>query len=396
MTPGGTVALIVAAGRGRRFGEPGPAPKQYLALGRGAVLTRAAAAFAAHPKVDGVRVVIHGDDRHHYDDAARGLPLMEPIAGGPERHDSVRLGLESLADAAPARVLIHDAARPLVDGALIDRVLAALADFDGAIPALAVSDTLKLGAGGVITGGVPRDGVFRAQTPQGFRFPAILDAHRRAAHESAETFTDDAAIAAFAGIEVALVAGSETNLKITTDDDLGRARALMNGMTATDIRTGQGFDIHAFDPAKPGPVRICGVDVAHAHALAGHSDADPGLHALTDAILGAIAAGDIGAHFPPGDARWKGADSEVFLDHAAKLVGAAGGRILNLDITVICEAPKVGPARDAMRARVAGIVGIDAGRVSVKGKTMEGLGALGRGEGIAAQAIATVAIGAGA
>jgi 2-C-methyl-D-erythritol 4-phosphate cytidylyltransferase/2-C-methyl-D-erythritol 2,4-cyclodiphosphate synthase len=395
MTAGGTIALIVAAGRGRRFGERGPAPKQYLPLaGQTTVLARAAAAFVAHPGVDGVRVVIHGDDRHHYDDAVRGLGLMDPVGGGAERHDSVRLGLESLCDEAPARVLIHDAARPLVDSPLIDRVLAALDDADGAIPALAVSDTLKLASGGFITGGVPRDGVFRAQTPQGFRFDAILDAHRRAENEKGESFTDDAAVAAHAGIEVAVVAGSENNLKITTDEDLARARALIAGLGGNDIRTGQGFDIHAFDTARPGPVRLCGIDVPCAHALAGHSDADSGLHAATDALLGAIAAGDIGSHFPPSDAGWKGADSAVFLRHAGELVARAGGRILNLDITLICERPHIGPHRDAMRARTAEILGLEPARISVKATTMEGLGALGRGEGIAAQAIATVAIGA--
>lgn len=394
MSAGGTIALIVAAGRGRRFGERGPAPKQYLPLaGQTTVLARAAAAFAAHPGVDGVRVVIHRDDRQHYEDAVRGLGLMAPVTGGAERHDSVRLGLESLCDEAPARVLIHDAARPLVDGTLIDRVLAALDEADGAIPALAVSDTLKLSSGGIITGGVPRDGVFRAQTPQGFRFEAILKAHRKAEHVKEQTFTDDAAVAAYDGIEVALVAGSENNLKITTDEDLARARALMAGLRTNDIRTGQGFDIHAFDTTRPGPVRLCGIDVDCEFALAGHSDADSGLHAATDALLGAIAEGDIGSHFPPSDARWKGADSAAFLRHAGELVARAGGRVLNLDITLICERPRIGPHRDAMRARTAEILGLEPARVSVKATTMEGLGALGRGEGIAAQAIVTVAIG---
>ncbi len=394
MTAGGTIALIVAAGRGRRFGERGPAPKQYLPLaGQTTVLARTIAAFVAHPGVDGVRVVIHDDDRHHYDDAVGELGLMAPVTGGAERLDSVRLGLESLCDEAPARVLIHDAARPLVDSALIDRVLAALDDADGAIPALAVSDTLKLASGGFITGGVPRDGVFRAQTPQGFRFEAILEAHRLAEHEKGQSFTDDAAVAAHAGIEVAVVAGSEKNLKITTDEDLARARALIAGLGGADIRTGQGFDIHKFDDARPGPVRLCGIDIPCDHALAGHSDADSGLHAATDALLGAIAAGDIGSHFPPSDARWKGADSAVFLRHAGELVTQAGGRVLNLDVTLICERPRISPHRDAMRARIAEILGIEPARVSVKATTMEGLGALGRGEGIAAQAAATVAIG---
>ena len=391
--PRDSIALIVAAGRGRRFGESGPAPKQYLALDRWTVLGRAAAAFAAHPRIAGVRVVIHADDRAHYEAATHGLKLMEPVTGGARRQDSVRLGLESLAAQAPARVLIHDAARPLIDSALIDRVIAALDDFDGAIPALAVADTLKLGAGGVITGAMPRDGVYRAQTPQGFRFGAILDAHHRAARDSHDEFTDDAAIAGFAGIDVALVAGSESNFKITTDADLARARAMLNVAAACETRCGQGFDVHAFDPAKPGPLRLCGVDVPHDHGLKGHSDADAGLHAATDALLGAVAAGDIGQHFPPTDAKWKNADSEIFLRHAADTVAEAGGHIVHLDITVICEAPKVSPHRDAMRRRIAAILGLDPARVSVKATTTEGLGALGRREGIAAQAIATVALG---
>lgn len=386
-----TAALIVAAGRGRRFGAD--APKQYLALGQWSVLGRAAAAFAAHPRVGQVRVVIHSDDRDLYESATRGLGLGDPVIGGAKRQDSVRLGLESLAAGGPENVLIHDAARPLVDGALIGRVIGALDDFDAAIPALAVTDTIKLGTGGVVTGAMPRDGLFRAQTPQGFRFAAILEAHRRAHKESREEFTDDAAIATFAGIEVALVAGSENNLKITTDDDLSRARAVLAGAMNGETRTGFGYDVHAFDAAKPGPVRLGGVDLPHCRGLAGHSDADAALHAATDALLGCIAAGDIGAHFPPSDAKWKNADSQIFLKHAGELVSAAGGRIVNLDITIICEEPRIGPHRDAMRARIADILGIDQGRVSVKATTTERLGALGRGEGIAAQAVATVSLG---
>lgn len=385
----GCIALIVAAGRGRRFGERGPAPKQYMTLGRWTVLGRAVAAFTGHPRVNAVRVVIHGDDRAHYDWATSGLSLMEPILGGRRRQDSVRLGLESLQDLAPDTVLIHDAARPMVDSALIDRVLDALQDGDGAIPALAVVDTLKLGAGETITGEVPRDGIFRAQTPQGFRFETILAAHRRADHDSKEDFTDDAAIAAFAGIDVALVAGSEGNFKITTDDDLARARALMGG---AEVRSGQGFDVHAFAEPGSGPVRLCGIDIPFAQGLSGHSDADAGLHALTDALLGTIAAGDIGQHFPPTDTRWKDANSETFLRHALGLVRQAGGRVVNVDLTIICEAPKIAPHSDAMRDRLAEILGLEKARVSIKATTTEKLGALGQGDGIAAHAIATVVL----
>lgn len=391
--PPTAAALIVAAGRGSRFGSGAGLPKQYHPLGQWSVLARAAAAFAAHPRVGEVRVVIHGDDRDLYDRATAGLGLGEPVTGGKRRQDSVRLGLESLRNRQPDAVLIHDAARPLVDGSLIDRVLGALAEFDGAIPALAVTDTLKLGAGGVISGAMPRDGVFRAQTPQGFRFEAILDAHRRAERESRDEFTDDAAIAAFAGIEVALVAGSENNIKITTDEDLARARALIAAAAGGETRTGFGFDVHAFDAQKPGPVRLCGIDLPHGRGLAGHSDADCGLHAATDALLGCVAAGDIGQHFPPSDAKWKNADSAIFLRHAAEIVSRAGGRIVHLDITIVCEAPRVAPHRDAMRSRIAEVLGIDVGRVSVKATTTEKLGALGRGEGIAAEAVATVVLG---
>ncbi len=302
----------------------------------------------------------------------------------------MRLGLESLADSPPVKVLIHDAARPLADRALIGRVIDALDAGDGAVPSLPVADTLKLATGGIVTGTMPRENVFRAQTPQGFGFAAILEAHRLAAKQSGHDFTDDAAIAEFAGIEVTLVPGSEANLKITTDDDLARAEALL--AAATEYRTGHGFDVHAFDPGKPGPVRLCGVDVPYARGLTGHSDADAGLHALTDALLGAVAAGDIGSHFPPSDPKWRGADSGIFLAHAAKLVHAAGGRIVHADITVICEMPKVGPYRNAMRARIAAILGVEPTRVSVKATTTEKLGALGRGEGLAAEAVATVAL----
>jgi len=313
---------------------------------------------------------------------------MEPVLGGRRRQDSVRLGLESLKDLAPDTVLIHDAARPILDSALIDRVLDALQDGDGAIPALAIADTLKLGAAEMITGEVPREGIFRAQTPQGFRFEAILDAHQRTDRDSKEDFTDDAAIAAFAGIDVALVAGSEGNFKITTDDDLARARALMS---YTEVRSGQGYDVHAFAEPGSGPLRLCGIDIPFAHGLCGHSDADAGLHALADALLGTIAAGDIGQHFPPTEARWKDANSETFIRHALDLVRQAGGRVINVDLTIICEAPKIAPYGNAIRDRLANILELEKTRVSIKATTTEKLGALGHGDGIAAQAIATAA-----
>lgn len=380
------IALIVAAGTGQRFGAE--QPKQYLDLAGQPVLRRTVEAFRRHPKVSAVRVVINPAFRDLYDAAVAGLDLPEPVAGGASRQDSVRNGLEALADSAPDAVLIHDAARPLIDAATIDAVIAALDQHPAALAAVPVADTLKRGdgglGGGLVTGTVDRSGLWRAQTPQGFRFPEILAAHRAAAGLE---LTDDAAVAERAGLPVALVPAREENFKVTTPDDLTRAaRALDSALS--DIRTGMGFDVHRF--AEGDHVTLCGVRVPHTHRLDGHSDADVGLHALTDAILGALCAGDIGSHFPPSDPQWRGADSALFLKHAAELVTARGGRIAHVDITIICERPKVGPHREAMTARVAEILGMPADRVSVKATTTERLGFTGRGEGIAAQAVATI------
>lgn len=375
------VALVVAAGRGRRFG--GDLPKQYHDLAGRMVLRHSLAAFAAHPEVDAVRAVIHPDDRQLYDLAAAGLGLLEPVPGGAQRQDSVRLGLESLADLAPGIVLIHDGARPLVDFGVISRTIAALAEHPGAIPAMPVSDTIKRGADGLVTGTVERANLWRAQTPQGFRYRPILEAHQAVAGQE---LTDDAAVAESAGLPVALVLGSEDNLKVTNAEDIERAARLFP--PGGEIRMGSGYDVHRFAPGTG--VWLCGVLVPHEAALEGHSDADVALHALTDAVLGAVAAGDIGRHFPPTDPRWKGAASHLFLAHAANLVRGLGGVITGVDVTIICERPKVGPHRPAMTARVADILGIPASRVSVKATTTEGLGFTGRREGIAAQAVATV------
>ena len=375
------VALVVAAGRGSRFG--GDTPKQWHDLGGRAVLRHSLAAFAAHPQIDAVLAVIHADDRQHYDAAAAGLALGPPVVGGPSRQDSVRLGLEALVPLAPRRVLIHDGARPFLDAGLISRVVTALDHHPGAIPALAVHDTLKLGVDGLIENTVPRDGLFRAQTPQGFHFAPILEAHRAAAGRQ---LTDDAAVAEQAGLAVALVAGAEENRKITTREDLDRAAARLAG--GGEIRVGSGFDVHRFTAGDR--VILCNLPIPHDAGLDGHSDADAALHALTDALLGTIAAGDIGRHFPPTDERWKGCDSAVFLAHAATLVRALGGVIQFCDLTIICERPKIGPHRSAMAARVADILEIAQHRVSVKATTTEGLGFTGRREGIAAQATVTV------
>lgn len=381
-----TAVLIVAAGRGRRFG--GPLPKQYAPLHGQAVLTHTLARFLEHPAVDRVRCVIHPDDRDLYAAAVAGFDdgsvvLMDPVPGGATRQESVRLGLESLKSLDPQTVLIHDAARPFIDDAIIGGVLAALDEQIGALPALPVNDTLKRGKGGVIEATHPRDGLYRAQTPQGFHFTEILDAHREL---QGKELTDDAQLFERAGRPVALTPGSEDNFKITSEEDLMRAERLL---AVTDIiRTGSGFDAHRFGPGDF--VTLCGVAIPFDQGLEGHSDADVALHALTDALLGAIGAGDIGSHFPPSDPQWKGASSDRFLAHAAQLVRAGGGEIVNVDVTVICEAPKVGPHKDAMVERVAAILGLPPERVSVKATTTEGMGFTGRREGIAAQAVANV------
>lgn len=375
-----TMALIVAAGRGVRAG--GATPKQYRAVAGAPLLRLTANAFASHDKVDGVVVVIHPDDRALYESAVAGLELLPPALGGAARQDSVRLGLEAIADYEPDIVLIQDAARPFADDALITRVIDALAVHDGAIPALGLSDTIKQAANGIITATLPREALFRAQTPQGFRYRSILEAHRSHAGQS---LTDDASVAEAAGLKVAIVAGNEANMKVTEPGDFARAESRLGG---GDFVFGQGFDVHGFEPGDH--VWLCGVRVPHTHKLQGHSDADAGLHALTDAILGAIGAGDIGMHFPPTDPKWKGAASDRFLTHALSLVEAQGARLVHVDVTIICERPKVGPHRDEMVARLSELLRLPSARVSIKATTTEGLGFTGRREGIAAQAVATV------
>jgi 2-C-methyl-D-erythritol 4-phosphate cytidylyltransferase / 2-C-methyl-D-erythritol 2,4-cyclodiphosphate synthase len=377
-----TIALVLAAGKGTRL--PGAVPKQYRDLGGEPVLRRTLRAFAGHARVDAVRVVYDPADAGLYAAAARGLPLLDPVAGGRERQDSVRRGLESLETLKPKRVLIHDGARPFASADLIDRMIAALDDSQAAIAAIPVTDTLWREADKAADTLVPRDKLWRAQTPQAFRYADILAAHRAA---EGSALTDDAAVARHAGMKVSLVMASDANFKITTEEDLARAsREFLRG----DIRNGTGFDVHKFGPGDG--VWLCGVKVPHDAGLDGHSDADVGLHALTDALLGAICEADIGAHFPPSDPQWRGAASDRFLAHAAKLVRARGGEIRHVDVTLICERPKVGPHRDAMRARIAEILAIEISRVSVKATTTEGLGFTGRREGIAAQAAATVAL----
>jgi len=378
----GVAVLVVAAGKGERAG--GAVPKQYAALLGKPILRWTLEAFVRHPRVDSVLVAIGPDQEQLYAPAVEGLALPPPIAGGSTRQESVRRGLEALAQSAPDMVLIHDAARPLVSSAIIDAVIAALeSGADGSVPLLAVADTLKRNDGGKWST-VPREGLLRAQTPQGFRFARILRAHR---HYAAQDVTDDMALAELAGLHIAAVAGEERNMKVTTPEDFALAEAHLRARLG-ESRVGFGYDVHRFVAGDH--VWLCGVRVPHDHGLEGHSDADAGLHALTDAILGAIGEGDIGEHFPPTDERWRGAPSWKFLDHAASLVRNKGGAISHCDVTIVCERPKVGPYRAAMRARIAEILKLDVARVSVKATTTEGLGFEGRREGLAAQAVATV------
>jgi len=378
----GVAVLVVAAGKGERAG--GAVPKQYAALLGKPILRWTLEAFVRHPRVDSVLVAIGPDQEQLYAPAVEGLALPPPIAGGNTRQESVRRGLEALAQSAPDMVLIHDAARPLVSSAIIDAVIAALeSGADGSVPLLAVADTLKRNDGGKWTT-VPREGLLRAQTPQGFRFARILRAHR---HYAAQDVTDDMALAELAGLHIAAVAGEERNMKVTTAEDFALAEAHLRARLG-ESRVGFGYDVHRFVAGDH--VWLCGVRVPHDHGLEGHSDADAGLHALTDAILGAIGEGDIGQHFPPTDERWRGAPSWKFLDHAASLVRNKGGAISHCDVTIVCERPKVGPHRAAMRARIAEILKLDVARVSVKATTTEGLGFEGRREGLAAQAVATI------
>ena len=337
-------------------------------------------AFQDHPNIGLIKVVIGADHEELYTKAVGDLLQESHIIGGATRQESVRRGLEAFADQPPKLILIHDAARPLVDSGVISRVIEALDAKPAAIAAMPIVDSLRRETGGA----VDREGLWQVQTPQGFWYDAIITTHRASTDDLA---TDDATLAERAGIPITLVEGAMSNLKVTRAGDLTTAEIFLAARLG-DIRTGSGFDVHEFEPGDH--VTICGVRVPHTHALKGHSDADVGLHALTDAILGCIGLGDIGSHFPPTDPRWRGADSAVFLQHAIEGVKERGGLVAHLDVTIICERPKVGPHRAAMVARVAEIAGLRPDQVSVKATTTEGLGFTGRREGIAAQGIATV------
>ena len=373
--------IIVAAGSGSRAGGD----KQWRTLGRKPVLRWSAEALLNAGAEELVVVVAPGaEDRAA--EALADLSNWRTVAGGAVRAESVRAGLAALTCGPEQPVLIHDAARPLLDRAVIDRLIAALARADGALPALSVADSLRRGVDGLMAGGIERDGLWRAQTPQAFRRATIEAAY--AAWTGTEPPTDEAVVVERHGGRVALVAGDPRLMKLTYPEDFAMAEALSSQATRYQTRIGSGYDVHRWGPG--GSVWLCGIEVPHDQTLIGHSDADAGLHALTDALLGAIAEGDIGDHFPPTDPKWKGASSDQFLVHAAELVAARGGRIVNVDVTLICEHPKVKPHRQAMRERIAGLLSLPLDSVSVKATTTEGLGFTGRGEGLAAQAMATV------
>jgi 2-C-methyl-D-erythritol 4-phosphate cytidylyltransferase/2-C-methyl-D-erythritol 2,4-cyclodiphosphate synthase len=384
--PNRAAAIIVAAGRGLRAGAGGP--KQYRLIAGRPVIARAMEPFCRHSGLEAVQPVVNPDDIEIFKEAVDGLQYRAPVSGGATRQASVHAGLEALADLMPDIVLIHDAARPFVADAVIARGIEAALTTGAAVPVIPVVDTIKeVGQAGLVEGTPDRARLRVAQTPQAFRFDVILEAHRRAAREGRSDFTDDAALAEWAGLTVATFDGDAANMKLTTPEDFIREEARL-GAALGDVRTGLGYDVHAFGDGDH--VMICGVRVPHTRGFLAHSDGDVGLHALVDAILGALADGDIGSHFPPSDPKWKGAASDRFLAYAIDRVKARGGRVAHLDVTLICERPKIGPLRDAMRARVAEIAGLPLSRVAVKATTSERLGFTGREEGIAAMATATV------
>lgn len=380
-----TIAIIVAAGAGTRAG--GDIPKQYQTIGHAPVIYHTLDVFMSHEAIDDILVVVSPQHRQLYDQALKGYPLRPPAPGGDTRQQSVYNGLQAIEKDAPDKVLIHDAARPFVSHKIISDVINALDANPGAIPGIAVVDTINRIADGLVTGRLNRDELRAVQTPQGFDFQAIYDAHRKAAEAGNTAATDDSALIS----PVAVVEGDPANIKLTSSEDIYRADIAMKKNSLTDlpdIRTGQGFDVHAFEPGDH--VILCGVKIPYTAKLKGHSDADVAMHALTDAILGAVSEGDIGKHFPPSDDQWKGAASDIFLRGAVDLVAGRGGLVTHSDVTIICEAPKLRPHIDEMRQSLAEIMGCEVDRVSIKATTSEQLGFTGRGEGIAAMATATV------
>ncbi|WP_204115140.1 bifunctional 2-C-methyl-D-erythritol 4-phosphate cytidylyltransferase/2-C-methyl-D-erythritol 2,4-cyclodiphosphate synthase [Shimia biformata] len=368
-------AVIVAAGRGTRAG--GGVPKQWQRVAGRRLADHTVAAFLSHPRIDHVIAVVHPDDAD--ESASLGV---DTVHGGATRDASVRAGLEALEGRGFSHVLIHDVARAGVSHAVIDGVIDALAGAEGAAPGIAVTDALWRVDGAHVSGTQDRTGLFRAQTPQGFRLDAILAAHR--AHPGGAA--DDVEVARTAGIDVVLTPGETRNLKVTTADDFSRLEKELAG--DMDVRLGNGYDVHRFGDGTF--VTLCGIEVPHERGLQGHSDADVGMHAVTDAIYGALAQGDIGRHFPPSDPKWKGADSAIFLRHAVGLAAEMGYSISNIDCTLVCEQPKIGPYAPAMTTRMSEIMGLAADRISIKATTSERLGFTGREEGIAAIATATL------
>jgi 2-C-methyl-D-erythritol 4-phosphate cytidylyltransferase/2-C-methyl-D-erythritol 2,4-cyclodiphosphate synthase len=392
MRPKSIAVIIVAAGKGERAGLDGNlTPKQYRLVAGKPVLSRTVSAFLDADQINVVLPVINADHEAQY--AALGLKddrLLPPVVGGANRQSSVLEGLKALAPLRPDLVLIQDAARPFASRALIGDVVNALKEHDGALPTLGITDTIKRSQNGSdVLMTEDRRQFFAAQTPQGFRFGQIFSAHMRAGTVRRE-FTDDAEIAEWAGLRVAMVAGDPSNLKITHPQDFARAEQIIKGGNALETRIGTGYDVHSFEPGDA--VWLGGVRIPHKAKLNGHSDSDVALHALTDAILGAIGEGDIGVHFPPSDMQWKGAASTIFLRHASELVAKRGGRIVNCDVTIVAEAPKIAPHAPAMCAVIAETLGISASRVAVKATTNEKLGFIGREEGIVAMASASVEV----
>lgn len=385
--------VIVAAGRGERAGSPEEGPKQYRPIGGRSVIAHTLEKFVTWPQAAKIVIVIHRDDETLLQSALEQVADSsgtEIAFGGASRQQSVLAGLRQLENAGVTHVMIHDAVRPFFEHDLLDRVAAALASGAPAVlPAMPVTDTLKrAGADASVTETVPRTGLYAAQTPQSFRFADILAAHEKAAAENKTDFTDDAAIAEWSGLPVTLVAGSSDNVKLTVKRDIAMADEKLSAGLLPDVRTGNGYDVHQLEPGDG--VTLCGVFIPHDQKLKGHSDADVALHALTDALLATCGAGDIGDHFPPSDPQWKGAPSRIFIEHAAKIVRDHGGTIMNADVSLIAEAPKVGPHREAMRAKLSEFLRIDLERCSVKATTNEKIGFVGRREGIAAIATATV------
>jgi 2-C-methyl-D-erythritol 4-phosphate cytidylyltransferase / 2-C-methyl-D-erythritol 2,4-cyclodiphosphate synthase len=379
-------AVVVAAGRGLRAG--GDLPKQYRCILGEPMIRPSLAALAGHNGISAVQPVIHGDDASLFQAAVAGIDLLPPVLGGASRQASVRAGLRALERHRPDLVLVHDAARPFASDTLITRAIAAAGMSGAAVPVIAVADTVKtVDATGCVTGTIDRAQLRMVQTPQAFGFAILLDAHQRAAAAGREDFTDDAALAEWAGLKVTTFKGEAGNVKLTTDDDFSRAEVAKLA-ALSDVRTGFGFDVHQFGDGDH--VMLGGVRIPHGRGLSGHSDADVVLHALVDAILGALSEGDIGVHFPPTDARWRGASSDRFFAFAVERVQARGGRIAHIDVTIVCEAPRIGPHRVQMRNRIAELAGLPIERVGVKATTSEKMGFTGRGEGMAAFANATV------